>query len=659
MSLLESVRQSLIAVGRALRLPGFYLLLLLSLLMWSLAYQYKTSYVIDVGGLTDDAYLFEFHSKERNPELSYRWSRSVSTLLLPGIGNQPMMISITTIGFRHEGDSPMLSLEARGQTFPVATSGEPRTDTIFVERGNPWDADLRLVLSSPIFSPPGDVRELGVIVDRVVVEPADYGLRPLVIPPAGALGASLLTVGALYLAASITIRRLSLVWMLAAGLSLVVAMLILFARPELGLLVGNLPSLCGWALLLAIVGRTALDMLVGDRGAGVKFVVGAGSAAFVLAFLLRFGGLTYPQFLTSDIGLHIHNLQDVSGGTWLFTEPLPDGTPQPYPPALYAILSPLTTLFGSSYEVIGLLLKWSASLLDAAVCLWLAWAGSRLWTGRAGGLAALAYAVSPSPFELFSAGNYTNLFAQGVLHITLLSALVFLADEERHGTAMWGMLLSLGFALTMLGHYGMMLAALFTIFLFGLGIVGLILRGTQPSRSLALISACGAAFVGAFALYYWHFAGEIANQMGGVFGRLVGGRSTTVTPQVATEQPAREAFFQKLTRLTHTLVGIITVLMGLFGMLVAGRLSRPTQVLLAAWLAASAIFLALDQALGDAIRWYYFAAGALTLLAGRFLGLLMSRGRTARLLAWLSLAIMLLHVLYIWVGELIFKRYHA
>lgn len=642
-----------------MRLPGFYLLLMSSLVMWSLAYQYKTPYVIDVGGLTDDAYLFDFHSKERNPDLNYRWSRGVSRLLLPSIGNQPMVISITTIGFRPEGDSPTLALEARGETVSVATQGQPHTDNILVERGDPWDGDLRLVLSSPTFPPPGDVRELGVIVDRVVVEPADYGLRPVVLPPMGALGALLLAVAAFYVMLSITIRRLSLVWMLAAGLSFVFATLILFARPELGLLVGNLPSLCGWTLLLALVGRIALDMLVSRRRSEAGFVIGAGSAAFVLAFVLRFGGLTYPQFLTSDIGLHIHNLQDVLAGNWLFTEPLPDGTPQPYPPALYVILAPFTTLFGSSYEAIGLLLKWSASLLDAAVCLWLAWAGSRLWLGRAGGLSALAYAVSPAPFELFSAGNYTNLFAQGVLHITLLSALVFLAGEGRQGTVLWGVMLSVGFALTMLGHYGMMLAALFTIFLFGLGVAWSTLRGARPSRPLALIAACGAALAGASVLYYWHFAGEIANQMGGVFGRLLGGRSAAPVQQVAVEQPVREAFYLKLTRLTHTLIGILTVLASLFGMMVAGRLNRPTHALLGAWLAASAIFLALDQALGDAIRWYYFAAGALTLLAGRFLGLLMSRGRTARLLGWLSWAIMLLHVLYIWVGELIFKRYHA
>ncbi len=97
---------------------------------------------------------------------------------------------------------------------------------------------------------------------------------------------------------------------------------------------------------------------------------------------------------------------------------------------------------------------------------------------------------------------------------------------------------------------------------------------------------------------------------------------------------------------------------GLFGATLLGRIASPARALVMAWLAASAVFLLLDQTLGDAIRWYYFAAGVLALLSGRFLALLMGRGQKGRLLVWLCLAAMFLHVLSIWVGELILKRYH-
>src|SRR5215210_6936311 len=68
----QSLLQSLHVVSQSLRSPGIYLLLLSSIAVWSMAYQYKTAYVVDVGGPGDDAYVFDFNSKEHNPELNYR-----------------------------------------------------------------------------------------------------------------------------------------------------------------------------------------------------------------------------------------------------------------------------------------------------------------------------------------------------------------------------------------------------------------------------------------------------------------------------------------------------------------------------------------------------------------------------------------------------------
>ena len=62
-------------------------MLLASLLAWVAAYQYKTTYMVEVGGLRDDAYVSGFHAKEVNPNLDYRWTGSASTIRLPGIGN--------------------------------------------------------------------------------------------------------------------------------------------------------------------------------------------------------------------------------------------------------------------------------------------------------------------------------------------------------------------------------------------------------------------------------------------------------------------------------------------------------------------------------------------------------------------------------------------
>ena len=110
---------------------------------------------------------------------------------------------------------------------------------------------------------------------------------------------------------------------------------------------------------LGLLGRGALDALIAHLLASdgfrrpqlspsfryaarnaVEFVVSLGSLSFAFAFMLRFGGLIYPQFLSSDILLHVHKVQLVLSGQWVFPELLPDGTPVPYPNALYLLLAP-------------------------------------------------------------------------------------------------------------------------------------------------------------------------------------------------------------------------------------------------------------------------------------------------------------------------------
>ncbi|HYP21468.1 MAG TPA: hypothetical protein VEY08_15455, partial [Chloroflexia bacterium] len=83
---------------RLVRTPALYLLLLLSLIAWTAAYQYKTVYKVDVGGLLDDAYVSGFHAKEATPEFEYRWSTERAVVIFPEIGNEPVNVSITHVG---------------------------------------------------------------------------------------------------------------------------------------------------------------------------------------------------------------------------------------------------------------------------------------------------------------------------------------------------------------------------------------------------------------------------------------------------------------------------------------------------------------------------------------------------------------------------------
>ncbi len=664
---MESVRETLAWLWRGVRAPRFYALLLGSLLLWALAYQYKASYTVDLGGLYDDGYVAGFHGKEVNPEHNYRWSRDISSVNFPGIGNEPVVLSLTTIGNRLGGPPPLLVVEARGKTFIVQTASTPHTDTIFLDRGNAFDGDLVVTLSSTVFSPPPDERELGVVVDRVTVTPAEYGLRPVVVPAPGTLLGMLAGLIATYLVAIIALRRVRYALLAGGTLAIVFAALVLVARMEFGLWGWQLPGLGLLTVLLALFGRILLDSILVPRTRQAALVAGIGSAAFVSAFILRFGGLIYPQFLSSDLLFQAHRMQKVLGGEWVFPSALPDGTVVPYPPALYVILSPLGLLFGASDDTLSLILKASMALLDAATCLGLAWAGWRLWGGRVGGLAALVYAFSPAPFELFSAGNYTNLFAQGVLNLTLLGWLVYLGRGGVRHSWLWVGVLSIGFALVMLGHYGMMLAALPIVGFFGAWTLVETVRGKRPTRSWHLILGFSLSLVASFALYYRHFISDIWEQFSALFGRLGGGKAQEIaSPDAA---PLRQQpLYEKLLGKVANLVGVPATLAGLFGLFLpetresTGSRRSPVdgqaRALILAWLGAAALFLLLDQTLGDAVRWYYLAAAVIALLAGRFLAALSAKGRAAQVLVGLVLSIMLLYLLTTWVGDLIFTRYH-
>src|SRR5439155_16386649 len=134
-------------IGRGLAEPRLYLLLVASLVAWSLAYEYKTAYTVDLGGPGDDAYVSGFNAKEHNPSLDYRWSGPRSSVRLPGIGNEPVTVTVVTVGFRPSGEAPSITLEARGQTFKVQTHTEPYSDTFRVVRGDSANGNLELKIS--------------------------------------------------------------------------------------------------------------------------------------------------------------------------------------------------------------------------------------------------------------------------------------------------------------------------------------------------------------------------------------------------------------------------------------------------------------------------------------------------------------------------------
>jgi hypothetical protein len=578
--------------------------------------------------------------------------------VIPGWGNSPLTITVRLAGTRPPETGlppPAITLTVGSRVFPLQTTPDPHDYTVYVPRADPPVDDLVLTLDSPTFRPPGDPRDLGVLVDRVTVAPVGTGSRPMYHQPLGPLA---LWAAALALLYAALVRWLgnalgaALISAVGAGL---LAWGLAAARPALGLLAPEAPVLLLWAYLLLILGiplarrPTHRASLIAHRWI---------AAAFAAGFVLRFGGLVYPQFLSSDLTFHMHNLTRVLSGTWSFPGFLPNGTEVPYPPAAYLVLAPLTVVVPD----LSLVLRWGVSLLDAATVFPLVYivrqiaaqtpTQSAIRHPQSAIAVAWAYALLPAAFVYFSEGTYSNLFAQATFAFTLAPWVAVLVVRGRGARRrLWWALLVGGFTLTFLGHYGMLIAALG---LAGLAVIPPLIAGPEVARQRAgaVLAALAAATLLAFVLYYANWLPEMRAQIEGTLNR--GGAGTAFDGAALVSRTAR--------RLADQWGGALALgaVAGL-GALLAAQTRPVPRRLLATWigaaLGAGAIFAALDQAVGDSIRYPLLLAPWALLGACSSLGLLARRGAAGPLFVAVLAATAAWHLLTRWV-DLVLTHYH-
>lgn len=492
-----------------------YALLVLALVAGLAAYQVRVPQAVDVGGPYDAPYLSSFHAVEPDPVKfpeateRFRWTRGAVGIEFMGLGRQPVTVGLRMRAYRPEGQAaPEASLWAGGQRVFSATIGPEWDDYVFLVPSHLLnDGDLHLELHADTFRPSGDARDLGVTVDRIEVAPRGRGwVEPSWYQVACLVAAALL--------AYLLLRRLGLArgWTaLAAGSGiLLLAYVLAWQRLALTYFTTTLTILLavGWgvtAVGLPVVERyldRAAPVLVGANGRlPLQKTKPRTRAArllwtiLLLGILLRLGGMFYPQFRSSDLLMHVHNVEyDVLPRSLFFTEKLPDiELPVPYPPGLYVTFLPLTLLSGNLPR----LLEIAGVLLDALAGLLLYVLARRLSGRRDVALiAVLLQQVAPVTFLIFSTGNYTNVFSR----VALLATLVLLAVGRwrRPGLRGWAVL-SASFTLVLLSHLADSL-------LFGglvLATAGLALLGTSTRPAVPrLMAALLAAGVVVLVLYY-------------------------------------------------------------------------------------------------------------------------------------------------------------
>jgi hypothetical protein len=489
------------ALGAGLRDPLLWVLVLVTLLLATLACQVVQAFALDIGQRPEEAYLTGFHDAEEGQGRTYRWSRAESAVDIPALGQAPYRLDLTMAAPRPNGvAAPGIRLAAGGRPLLETVAVPPvQVYSILLPAADLPGGNLDLVLQSEVFTPTGDPRPLGVMLDRLAVVPAG---RP-VVPP----WETLLWTGLTVLLAVLLARRLGWSRWIAltagAALALLLAALLTWGRPLLAPALPFLPLGLACAWLLVALFQGSLRNLFAWSGAALNpWAERALWTAVLFFFVVRLAGSLHPAYETWDLCFHYHRLESVTRGQVLFTIESGEwrGLTTLYLPSPYLLLAPFWAIFGGRlvpFEVFDVLLDTSAALLVAYI------ARRLLGRGQAAPWAALLYLTMPQSYIIFSWGIVANILGQW-----LFLLLVALAVSPAGWLARWRQwLLAVALLLlAVLAHPG---TVLLTVALLGALVVtaGLAPLKDWPRPAAGRWALAGVlALVLTAALYYSYFA---------------------------------------------------------------------------------------------------------------------------------------------------------
>lgn len=415
-----------------------------ALTAFGLAYQVKPSYFIDVGARADKPYVSGFNDREPDikrqtpTDQTFRWTRADSYIDLPGLGSQDITVTLNLTASSNPDPQLALFVGDHQAALPQVTLSHTSYQQLSFAVPAAWfsDGNLHLKLVSHTFNPPGDARNLGVVLDWVRVEPKYSGFLPFVRPPSDSF-LPLLSVAVLSVLILFSIGVPTPLGLLG-GFGLIGGLAYWLINDRLSLTELIQQNVTESLFFLWIVAWVAAEF--GPRLYKVFGVVVTRRESGWLAglFLLQFGLLyvvmLHPQFATSDVGLDVNGLLRAEQGNYFFTTQLPNGLPQPYPPAYYLLLQPLAALTDSSRPALANLIELVNAGLEASGVFLIFYLSALMrqlprrvtdtdlvireemehsWevgTNWAGLLAGAVYVGCRYTYSIFSQGNFTNLF---------------------------------------------------------------------------------------------------------------------------------------------------------------------------------------------------------------------------------------------------------
>lgn len=605
---------------RAIRSWYPLLLVALALAAVTLVYQSPQTLVVHIGGGYDAPYLRGFYDREGSGVAAFRWASARARVELPGAGARDSTLVITA-GARPDGMPEPVSIVVNGislgQFVPAPTPTEfsfplPARDYSF---GN-LTVDL-ISVGQPIRTRGSQALIYGPRVTNIAVV-AD-GASGLVKPPiqvalAWALAAPLLYLLLLRIG---TPRR----YAVAVGLAFVagLAALTLARRLDLAIFAPRLAFLIAAAYALAVLAEHTLPQVFAR--AGVRVSKGAWRLLlllFLFVYLLKLGGIAYPQLIVIDQPWHDQQFQKVLlGRFWEIYRPNNSGISGipgqwginaqiPYSPFLYVLGLPFY-LWPVGRD---LSISFWSGLFDTSRVFVLFFLARLLGAHERGALfAAFIIGLTPSTFLLHSWGNYPTTIS---LYVALLFVTVLVAKWDSLRRPRTFVLLSVLLVLAML---------LYTVTAVFLGLFLLALLATIPWRGnekarqaiapVALLLALSALL--AFFGFYVQYVDPLLNATLPAFrAELAAGRSLGGTTPPASEYAARY-----IANLWHygVLLSLLAVPAGWIAL--ARRPRHPAAApLLAAWFAVFVFFAIAGAKIDMVSKEVWFVLPAVAICAG-------------------------------------------
>lgn len=275
---------------------GAVLILLLVVAGGSLvARQYLPAYAVDltVKWPRNRMHLVNFHGLEENREFEYRWSSAYSFIQLPfGYHAAPAYLADVRVRTAHPQWMHPLTFLANEHAFLTVTPDTTfRVYRFIMPPGGNTDGTLRLALQTVPFSPPGDQRELGVVLTDITLQPLPY--RDWSVAMVLSLALLGLWVWLRWIGTSLGATLL-----ICSGLMLVLLGCYALYQPA--------PLRYEWLVLLVVPASAVAAMMAHEMVVRLSLSL--------IAALVSFSGVLWPSWLSDDAFISFRYAQNLVAG---------------------------------------------------------------------------------------------------------------------------------------------------------------------------------------------------------------------------------------------------------------------------------------------------------------------------------------------------------